>query len=43
MTVTVDEIVQLRVGGLPVETARDLASPEALEWAERVQIGRAHV
>ena len=43
MTVTVDEIVQLRVGGLPVETARDLASPGALEWAERVLGARARV
>ena len=43
MTVTVDEIVQLRVGGLPVETARDLASPGALEWAEQVLRARTRV
>lgn len=34
MTVTVDEVVQLRVGGLPVEVAHDLSSPAALQWAQ---------
>ena len=43
MTVTVDDIVQLRVGGLPVEAARSLTSPEALEWAENVRQARGRV
>lgn len=43
MTVTVDQIVQLRVGGLPVEAACGLASPEARTWAEQVLATRTRV
>ena len=43
MNVTVDALVQLRVGGLPVGTEQALSTPAALEWADLVLNGRREV